>query len=128
MAVKGKKTHIQEDQSTFGEFKRRFKDRPFIFIGTIAVLVLVIVAFVFLPAVVPGQGGPSELVFGLYDGIPIKYVPNNYFFRQIQSRMEYAQEMGFGVNNRDDVFSVWRGAFEDTVIHTAMLKEAEDAG
>jgi hypothetical protein len=129
MAVKGKKTHIQEDESLLSEFKRRFKDRPFIFIGTIAVLVLVIVAFVFLPAVVPGQSGPSELVFGFYDGIPVKYVPNNYFHRQLQYSMEYyRQRTGGEVNNRIAASQVWRNAFEETLINIAMLKQAGDAG
>ncbi|MDR1430307.1 MAG: SurA N-terminal domain-containing protein [Spirochaetaceae bacterium] len=129
MAVKGKKTHIQEDESVLAEFARRFKDRPLIFIGTIAILVLVIVAFVFLPAVVPGQSGPSELVFGSYDGIPVKYVPNNYFDQQLQYIMEYYRQMTGGeINNRTTALQMWRTAYEETVINTATLKQAKDSG
>lgn len=129
MAGKGKKTHIQEDEPVLAEFRRRFKERPFVFIGTVAILVLVVVAFVFLPAVVPGRGGGSELVFGSYDGIPVRYAANNYFFQQVQYSMEYYRRMtGSEISSGIELSQVWRNAFEETVLNTAILKFAGDSG
>ncbi|MDR2742840.1 MAG: SurA N-terminal domain-containing protein [Treponema sp.] len=109
------------------EFIRRFKANPFIFIGTIVVLVIVIVAFVVVPAIVPNAEGGMDLTFGYYDKVPIAYVRGNYL-AQVQA--SYAQYMQSAISGNIQGLSqqIWRTAFEETVIYTAMLQEMKRAG
>jgi hypothetical protein len=110
------------------EMLRRFKSNPFIFIGTFVVLVIVVIAFVLVPAIVPNYGGGSmgDLTFGYYDKIPISYVPGNYF----------AQVYAIASNNRQNAdtdyttanYQAWRESFEAAAIHTAILQEMKKAG
>ena len=128
MASSDKKTPARE--KTDSELIHRFKSHPFIFIGTILILVIVVVAFVFLPAIVPEyrRGGNVDLTFGHYDEVPITYVPGNYFaqyydmvsrYRQNTTNSEYYSFMGY---------QIWREAFEAAAIHTAMLHEMKQSG
>ena len=50
---KTKKTVVKDENSTLADWKRRFKEHPFMFIGTLVILLIVIVAFVLVPAI-PG--------------------------------------------------------------------------
>jgi hypothetical protein len=115
--------------SAESEFVRRFKTRPAIFAGTVLILVIVIVAFVLVPAIVPeaARGGP-DLNFGAYNNIPINYVPGNYF-SLVQRSM--AQGMQNSMNESNSFFvtyQIWHGAFEEAVARTAILNEVELAG
>jgi hypothetical protein len=129
MISKGKKNPDTAGHSGGSEFIRRFKANPFIFIGTIIILIIVIVAFVLVPAIVPNAGGGAvDLTFGSYDKIPINYVPGNYFAQVYASYAQYMQ----GSINESNAMSVssqiWRSAFEQTVIHVAILQEMKKAG
>jgi hypothetical protein len=123
MASTGKKQPIPHD-STKSEFVRRFKENPFIFVGTIVILVIVIVAFVLVPAIVPNAGGGRDLNFGTYNKTPINYVPGNYF-AQVEAAVEQSQP---GPLNIFTNYQVWREAFEATAVHTAILDEMAQAG
>jgi hypothetical protein len=130
MANKTKKQPVQEDLSAKQEIIRRFKANPAVFIGTVVVLLIVIVAFVFVPAIVPGAGLglQEELNFGIYDKIPINYVPGNYF---AQIREELARNQQNSINNSNYQlidFQIWRTAFEQTVEHIGVLQEMKAAG
>jgi hypothetical protein len=127
MASKGRTPSNQSDHSARDEFIRRFKANPFIFIGTIVVLVIVIIAFVLVPAIVPGTEAGVDLTFGYYDKVPIAYVRGNYL-AQVQSN--YAQYMQSAISGNIQGLSqqIWRTAFDETVIHTAMLQEMKRAG
>jgi len=124
MAPKEKKenkinTHKKDSASS--EFIKRFKTNPLIFIGTIIVLVIVIIAFVFVPAIVPSAGGlGGDLSFGSYNRVPINYVPGNYFsqVREILSR-----QYGF-----PEGFMLWQTAFEETVVYMGILDEMRSSG
>ncbi|GHU54384.1 hypothetical protein FACS189442_0530 [Spirochaetia bacterium] len=129
MANKVKKQPVSGDDSSKSEIIRRFKANPFIFIGTIVILVIVIVAFVFVPAI-PGVngGGSVDLSFGAYDKIPINYVPGNYF-AQVRDNIEYSQRYSINEGNAQFMsYQIWREAFEETVVHTAILQEMKKAG
>jgi hypothetical protein len=123
MASTGKKQPLPHD-SAKSEFVRRFKENPFVFIGTIVILVIVIIAFVLVPAIVPEAGGGVDLNFGAYHKTPINYVPGNYF-AQVESLIEQNQS---GPLNVFTNYQVWREAFEATVVHTAILDEMAQAG
>ncbi|MDR2517837.1 MAG: peptidylprolyl isomerase [Spirochaetaceae bacterium] len=120
MTLKEKKTRREPDTQ---DLLRRFKTNPLIFIGTIAVLAIVIVAFVFVPAIVPSAAGTGmELVFGSYNKIPIAYTPGNYFAQIRDTLARNAALYGIGDND------VWRSAFEQAAVHTAIMEEIKKAG
>ncbi|MHC6204277.1 peptidylprolyl isomerase [Breznakiellaceae bacterium SP9] len=124
MAVK-----VKNDDSLKGEFARRFKANPFLFIGTLLVLVIVIVAFVIVPAMPDGsigRAGGAELNFGSYNNIPITYTPGGYFSLAYDNASRSRQQSD--ANNQSLVLEVWREAFEKTAIHTALLDEQKRAG
>ncbi|MDR1904005.1 MAG: peptidylprolyl isomerase [Treponema sp.] len=128
MASKGKKPVQPDEESLKFDFVRRFKANPFLFIGTLFILVIVVVAFVFVPAFVPeAQGGGRELVFGAYNKTPIRYVAGNYFSQAYGMASNSSRAQG----NSGDYFielQNMRQAFEDTVVHTGILYEMERAG
>jgi hypothetical protein len=126
-----KKRPSQEEGSTRSEWLRRFKANPFIFIGTFVILVIVIVAFVLVPAIVPNSelGRSTDLNFGYYNKAPINYVPGGYF-AQIRANIEerYRQQFPMDDNNSQMMsYQIWRAAFEETVIHTGILQEMAKA-
>jgi len=130
MASKDKKQPepAKRDDSTKSEIMHRLKTHPYLFIGTVAVLVIVIISFVFVPAIVPRAYGGGDLIFGYYNKAPIKYAQNNYFY-QVQQNMAHSQQISSDDPNYIfKVAQVWRGAYEETVIHMGIQDEMKQAG
>jgi hypothetical protein len=129
MASRMKKQPVQKETSSKEELIHRFKTNPAIFIGTVLVLIIVIVAFVFVPAIVPEAGGMrEELSFGTYDKIPITYVPGNYFAETRDTLARNQQSLGNDSNSLYINYQIWREAFERTVERTGVLQEIKKAG
>jgi hypothetical protein len=129
MASREKKQLVREENPARGEWIRRFKTNPFIFIGTILILVIVIVAFVVAPAIVPEAGGSGvDLTFGYYNKVPISYVPGNYLANVQANYARYMQGSINESNYQTISQMIWRQAFEDTVIHVAILEAMDQAG
>ncbi|MDR0707387.1 MAG: peptidylprolyl isomerase [Treponema sp.] len=130
MASKEKKSLPEIEDSSKEELKRRFKAHPAVFIGTIVVLVIVVIAFVFVPAFVPGAGlGSSvDLTFGMYDKTPITYTPGGYFAQIRENITRNQQNAGQDISNPYLNYQIWRAAFEQTVVHTAILQEMKRVG
>ncbi|MDR3248298.1 MAG: peptidylprolyl isomerase, partial [Treponema sp.] len=130
MANKVKKQAVQGETSVKSELIRRFKANPAIFIGTVVVLIIVIVAFVFVPAFVPGAGGGSgtDLTFGVYDKTPIVYRPGNFFARAHEEATRRRQ----GTFNEGDSYfvnyQIWWEAYQSAVVRTGILQEMKDVG
>jgi len=131
MASKDKK-HLEmgDDSSTLSDWMRRLKTHPFLFIGTVIILAITIVAFVFLP--MPGlrsqgQGG-QDLTFGYYDKVPIKYVRDSYFNQVLQSLSRDQLPSSDDPSYMYALAMQWRQAFEETVIHVGILDEMKRAG
>jgi hypothetical protein len=125
MAPNGKKQLAHEENPNKGEWMRRFKANPFVFVGTIVILIIVIVAFVVVPAIVPeAERSGVDLSFGSYNKVSISYVPGNYFANAQETYARYAQYMQGYMSDRD----VWLRAFEETVIHVAILQAMSQAG
>jgi hypothetical protein len=123
MAFRGKKKDGAGEHSIRDEFIRRFKTSPVLFIGTVLILVIVIVAFVFVPAIVPEAGRREELNFGSYNKAPIVYTPGNYLARAQESwTIQYGQAAQFYQ------LAIWRRAFDATAIHLGILDEMKQAG
>jgi hypothetical protein len=130
MASRGKKRPVPADNSSKEELIRRFKANPFIFIGTVIILVIVIIAFVLVPAFVPegGLGFQGDLNFGAYNKEPINYVAGGYF-AQVQRNLEQYQRSSINESNYQMMtYQIWRTAFEETVIHTGILQEMKASG
>ncbi len=112
-------------------FKSRSMKNPFLFAGTLIILVITIIAFVFIPATGSSSGGRSQgaLTFGSYNGKPISYEPGGYFASQIQKINDYLRQQGLNdANFQQYAFQVWRSAFESTVLRTALIDEVKTAG
>jgi hypothetical protein len=126
MASKEKNQKNRQDFSAKEELIRRFKARPFIFAGTIVILIIVIIAFILVPAIVPNADRGADLNFGSYNKTPIVFVPGNYFS---QVRENLAAQYAIDENNYATVnYQVWRGAFEQTVARIGALQEMKAAG
>ena len=128
MASRDKKQPEKRDESFKSEFLHQIKSRPFIFIGTLLILVIVIVAFVFVPALVPSAQRGQTLSFGSYNKVPISYVRDNYFYQVQQSLSRSQQPSSDDPNYYFAVARIWRQAFEETVVHTGILDEVKQAG
>ncbi|GHV82776.1 hypothetical protein AGMMS50212_01160 [Spirochaetia bacterium] len=118
MASNDKKTIVKnEDSSNKNELIKRFKANPFIFIGTFVVLIIVIIAFVLVPAIVPGAADANiaKLTFGKWDKTPIVYTGNNYFSKMREQYSRYAE-----VYRLND-YQVWLYSYQSTVVRTAIL-------
>jgi len=129
MASKEKKIH----EETEHELLHRFKTHPLIFIGTFIVLIIIIVAFVLVPAIVPeyGRRSNADLTFGYYDKVPITYVPGNYFAQYYEMVVRYRQNQNQNQNSENNSYmnyQNWREAYEAAVVHTAVLQEMKKAG
>lgn len=128
MASQEKKQPVERSDSSKSELARRFRANPFIFIGTVVILLITIVAFVFVPAMAPKAGGSGKLNFGSYGGEPIDFIPGNYFASQRDYYNQQLRASGQDANIQFAAFQVWRAAFESAVIRTAVLAEMKDAG
>jgi hypothetical protein len=122
-----KPSQIKEESST-SELMRRFKANPFLFIGTVLVLVIIVVAFVFVPAIVPDAFGAGDLTFGTYNRIPINYVQGNHFHQVLQFLMQRHQPAHDDPNFMLAVAQIWRHAFEEAVIRIGILEKMRQAG
>jgi len=128
MASRDKKSIAKREEPVKSEIIQRFKTHPFLFTGTVVILVIVIVAFVFVPAIVPNAQRGQELIFGYYNKVPIKYVPGNYFY-QVQYNL--AQQQGLSQEDPNYISrlgQIWGEAFAQTAVHLGILEEMKQAG
>jgi hypothetical protein len=120
---KTEKHSKKRDTAEQSDIERRFKQHPLIFIGTVLVLIIVIIAFVLVPAIVPGEGlSASNLEFGYWDNKPITYSAGGFFARMREQYVELARY--YGMND----YQIWRNAFEAAVVRTAALDIMDKSG
>jgi hypothetical protein len=128
MATKVKKQPAREEDSAKSELIRRFKTNPAIFVGTVIILVIVIVAFVFVPAIVPNIGGVgADLTFGFYEKTPITYRPGNFFAQMYEQYARQIQQSG-ETDAAFANFQVWQSSFFAAVVHTGIIEEVKQSG
>ena len=110
------------------EGPRRGIKNPFIYAGTIAFLILVIIAFVLFPTT-SSVGGAGALTFGTYAGRPINYSQNSYMVQQVQalSQANPATDTNDLANQLRN-YQIYRAAFESSVIHEGILDAVSHAG
>ncbi|MBL8968505.1 MAG: SurA N-terminal domain-containing protein [Spirochaetaceae bacterium] len=108
--------------------KRGIKN-PFIYAGTVLLLVIVIIAFVFVPSVGGGMASGGDLSFGSYAGKNITYTQGNYLSRQVQTVNDALRQQGLSEQNfQFFAYQVWRQAFERTVFRFGVLDAVKSAG
>lgn len=102
---------------------------PFVYFGTIAILIITVIAFVVAPSLGSGMGEGDTLSFGSWDGKSIAFAQGSYFAEQVQAVKTQLESQGYS-DNGDQFFAyqVWRRAFENTAIHMALLSEAQASG
>ena len=111
------------------QVEKKINRHPVLYIFSAIILVIIIVTFVGAPIAGNFGGSGSRMVFGEYDGKTIEYYPGNYLSNQKDS---LAQNIEKNSSENTDfqmqAYQVWRGAFERTIIHVALLKEVYDSG
>jgi len=124
MAKKDKKSADQEKESIGEGVYRKFKQNPALYIGSVAILVLVVVTFVGGDLLSGGGfgGGRGDLTFGYYDKAPISWVPGNMFSQYVDRVVHYYRSQGMDANDLRFESQVWRQAYDATVVHTAILR------
>jgi parvulin-like peptidyl-prolyl isomerase len=100
---------------------------PWMYIFSVVILVIIVVTFIGGP-LVGGTAGGGGIVFGSYDGEDIEFYPGNYLSRQRDSIAERIAQSGMNTNLEWIAYQVWRSAYQNTVVHTAILKKAEQSG
>lgn len=107
---------------------KRGSKNPFVYGGTIVILIITVIAFVLVPSV-GGVVSKNTLSFGSYAGKVISYSPRNYLAQQVQSINDALRQRGLSEENFQlFAYQVWRSAFERTVVHEGILDAVESAG
>jgi len=123
MAKKDKKTAAQDKPSFSEDVVKKFKQNPGIYIGSVVILVLVIVTFLGGDLLSGGLGRDTpDFTFGEYDKIPIAWVPGNIFSDYHERISRNYQAQGIDPNDFRASAQIWRSAFEQMVVHTAVLQ------
>lgn len=110
--------------------KRGVKN-PFVYGGTIVILIITIVAFVFIPSLGGSLSSSSGSVptFGSWNGKPITYTSGSYFASQVAQINEYLRQQGLSEQNFQlYAYQVWRMAFQSTAIRTALIDTVSKTG
>ncbi|MDR1933570.1 MAG: peptidyl-prolyl cis-trans isomerase [Spirochaetales bacterium] len=114
---------------------RRGIHNPVTYAFTVVILVIIVVAFIFVPAGAGMEGGSGSVVFGNYKGKPIEYIPGNYFSQQVDLANQRAEEEMRARNQtndedtlRESLYQIWREAFAITAFHTALVSIMQESG
>lgn len=120
---------LEKKASEQNTVERKRTQHPVMWVLSVLVLIVVVVAFVVAPAF-GGMGGRERLIFGYYDGEPIEYEPDSYFARQRDAYAERieSQSQQDSDNYQWQALQVWKGAYDMTVVHTAILQQADKSG
>jgi parvulin-like peptidyl-prolyl isomerase len=112
--------------------ERKRSTQPLLYAFSVVILVVVVVTFIGLPAARGRAGGGRRIVFGTYRGEPIDYYPGNYLAERVDVLASQLRDQSQGEKSQSDLemegYRVWRTAFEQTALHTAILYEADRGG
>lgn len=121
-----KKERKQQEKTNV---EKKMTRRPFLYLFSVIILVIIVVTFVGAP-LLSNLAQQGRIVFGKYGKEEITFYPGNYLSRQ---KDIIADQMRSSLENQNEnvqlqAYRVWRAAFERTVVHTAILQEAEKSG
>ncbi|MCK5154673.1 MAG: peptidylprolyl isomerase, partial [Spirochaetales bacterium] len=120
---KEKKKHMQDLNSV----DRKKKQHPFLWIFSFGILVIIVISFVGAPLLGGLGGSGNGLVFGKYADTEIVYSYGTYFARQLDIMQNEYESTGSD-NYQYETYQIWKGAFDRTVFHTAILHSANESG
>jgi peptidyl-prolyl cis-trans isomerase D len=116
--------HQQKDGNIV---QKKRETHPFLYAFSIVLLVVIVVTFIGGPAI-SRRGTGGRIIFGYYKNTPIEYYPDNYFSRRKDAIADQLRQSGGQEDLAAQAYQVWRTAFDQTVLHTAILTEAETSG
>jgi len=123
MAKNDKKSSNQEKQSVTSGISKKFKQSPALYIGSVAILVLVTVTFIGGDLLSGGAGhSGGDLVFGYYDNAPISWVPGNMFSQYYERAVQLYRGQGMDPSDSWIAPQIWRQAYEAAAVHIAVLQ------
>ncbi len=122
---KRRSRHLSSEKIDMAEKKKT--NHPVMWIVSLLTLVVIIVAFVGAPIAGKISSG-NTAVFGSYDGQAIIYYDGSYFADQIASIADNYSDAITDANSQFIQYQVWRTAFDNTVIRTAMIVDAQNSG
>jgi peptidyl-prolyl cis-trans isomerase D len=95
---------------------------------SLILLILIVIAFGLSPLAGAFGGGGNELVFGYFDGEPIAYTYNSFFYNQREIIAQNWDTDTTEENYEYQIYQIWKQAYDNTVIHTALTSEAQKSG
>jgi peptidyl-prolyl cis-trans isomerase D len=107
--------------------QKRRETHPFLYAFSVVLLVVIVVTFIGGPAI-SRSGGGGRIIFGYYKNTPIEFFPDNYFSRRKDAIADQLRQSGEQEDLAVKAYQVWRTAFDQTVLHTAILTEADTSG
>ncbi|MFP4431862.1 MAG: SurA N-terminal domain-containing protein [Spirochaetaceae bacterium] len=121
-----KKKDVNQNQQTERK-PSTARMRPALYIFSVVILVIVVVTFVGAP-VVSGTASQTSLTFGRYGNREITYAPGNYFARQYETIAAQFDRDAGSDNLEAELRLIWRQAFNQAMLHAAIMEEAEASG
>ncbi len=120
----------QAPKAPSNEQPKRGIKNPVIYAGTVVLLVIVVVAFVFVPAGGGAMGrSGGALEFGRYAGKSVSYTQDSYFAEQVKTLNDSLRQSGLSEDSYQFyAYQIWRGAFERTVVRMGILDAMERSG
>ncbi len=115
--------HQQKDGNVVS--KKR-ETHPFLYAFSVVLLVVIVVTFIGGPAI-SRSGGGGRIIFGYYKNVPIEFFPDNYFSQRKDAIADQLHQSGEQEDLAVQAYQVWRTAFDQTVLHTAIMTEGEDS-
>lgn len=107
--------------------EKRKETHPFLYAFSIVILIVIAVTFLGGPAL-SRAGGSGRIIFGYYKGKPIEFFPGNFFSQRKDIIADQLRKGGEQDDLQVQAYQVWRTAFDQTVLHTAILTEADESG
>ncbi len=118
----------KRQQGSSNQAEKKRESHPFLYAFSVVILVVIVVTFIGGPAITRSGGG-GRIIFGYYKDRPIAFYPGNFFSER---KDIIAEQLRPGSDETQDLevqaYQVWRTAFDQTVLHTAILVEAEQSG
>lgn len=109
--------------------KRGIKN-PFVYGGTVVILIITVIAFVFIPSIGGGLGSSSTVPkFGSWNGKPITYTQGSYFANQVAQINDYLRQQGLSEDNFQlYAYQVWSMAFQSAAIRIGLIDTVQESG
>lgn len=109
--------------------KQKKHTNTLVFVGTVVILILTIVAFVLIPSVSAPSTSGNNLIFGYWKNKPIQYAYQNAFFNEVARIKQYYEQMGYNINSNPYFsFQIYNQAYQNVLVMTALQEMAERYG